>query len=209
MSDGVRAMRPRDWPEVAHIYAAGIATHNATFETDPPSWEDFDNSRLQDLRFVAIDETGAVVGWSAAGSVSDRCVYSRVADHGVYVHPDHQGRGLGVRLLQTLIDASEDVGFWTLQSGIFPENTASLAIHERLEFRVVGTRVRLGRHLGRWRMSYSLSAAVRGPETPPECRGHKFRLRTLLAPLGRPRLATAQSRDDRPPRTGDLRLLVW
>jgi L-amino acid N-acyltransferase YncA len=146
----IRPLRPDDWPAVEAIYAAGIETGNATFETEPPSWEHFDASKLPGLRLVA-EVHGQVVGWAAAVAVSDRCTYAGVAEHSVYVDPDSQGRGIGRILLDALIEAAEADGIWTLQSGVFPENTASLALHETAGFRVVGTRERLGRHHGTWR----------------------------------------------------------
>jgi phosphinothricin acetyltransferase len=139
-----------DWPAVEAIYAAGIATGDATFEIEPPTWDAFDAGKIADLRLVA-EIDGTVVGWAAAGRVSDRCVYGGVAEHSVYVEPTVAGRGIGRALLQSLVEASEAAGYWTLQSGIFPENRASLALHERCGFRVVGTRERLGQHMGRWR----------------------------------------------------------
>jgi phosphinothricin acetyltransferase len=146
----VRALVPGDWPEVEAIYAAGIATGNATFETEPPTWDAFDGSRLPEHRLVATDDE-RVLGWAAAGGVSDRCVYAGVAEHSVYVAPDAAGRGVGRLLLSALIESTEAAGIWTLQSGIFPENAASLALHERCGFRTVGVRERLGRHHGTWR----------------------------------------------------------
>lgn len=148
---GVRDMTAADWPAVRAIYAAGIAAGDATFETEPPSWEGFDAGKSPVLRLVATDEAGAVVGWAAAGPVSDRCVYDGVVEHSVYVHPDAQGRRCGRTLLEALVQRCEEQGIWTIQSGVFPENEASLALHERCGFRVVGRRERLGRHYGRWR----------------------------------------------------------
>lgn len=144
-------MTDADWPAVRAIYAAGIATGDATFETEPPSWDHFDAARDPRLRLVAVNETDTVLGWAAAGSVSDRCVYAGVVEHSVYVDPPAWGCGCGRLLLETLIARCEAAGIWTVQSGIFPENTASLALHERCGFRVVGRRERLGAHHGRWR----------------------------------------------------------
>jgi L-amino acid N-acyltransferase YncA len=146
----VRAMRADDWPAVERIYAAGIATGDATFETEPPTWEAFDAGRLAAHRLVA-ERDGKVVGWAAVSGVSERCVYAGVVEHSVYVDPAHAGQGVGTALLQALIASTEAAGIWTIQTGIFPENTASLALHERSGFRVVGRRERLGRHFGRWR----------------------------------------------------------
>lgn len=147
----LRALTAADWPAVRQIYAAGIATGDATFEAEPPSWEDFDRHRRADLRFVAEDGTSGVVGWVAAGPVSDRCVYQGVVEHSVYVDPAWSGRGVGRQLLLHLIAQSEAAGIWTIQSGVFPENRASRELHARCGFREVGVRERLGRHHGRWR----------------------------------------------------------
>ncbi|MGA9112560.1 MAG: N-acetyltransferase family protein [Candidatus Dormiibacterota bacterium] len=147
----IRLLEAADWPAVREIYAAGIASGDATFEEEPPSWDDFDSHRLSTLRFVAVDAAGAVVGWVAAAAVSDRCVYAGVVEHSVYVEPAMRGRGVGRLLLDHLIAASEADGIWTIQSGIFPENTASRALHARCGFREVGVRERVGRHRGRWR----------------------------------------------------------
>lgn len=147
----IRPLEARDWPVVREIYAAGIASGDATFEEEPPSWDEFDGHRLPALRFVAADSAGKVVGWVAAVAVSDRCVYAGVIEHSVYVDPAMRGRGVGQLLLDHLIAASEAAGIWTIQSGIFPENTASRTLHARCGFREVGMRERIGRHHGRWR----------------------------------------------------------
>jgi L-amino acid N-acyltransferase YncA len=146
----IRPMTQDDWPAVWAIYAAGIATGDATFETEPPSWERFDASRREGLRLVATIQD-EVVGWAAAAPVSDREVYRGVAEHSVYVDPAWQGHGVGRALLEALIHATEEAGVWTLQSGIFAENAPSIALHRACGFRVVGTRKRIGRHHGRWR----------------------------------------------------------
>ena len=139
-----------DWPQVRAIYAAGIATGNATFETEPPDWDVFEDEHTHGLCFVAIDGE-EVIGWAAARPVSDRCAYSGVVENSVYVGPGHQGHDVGRLLLSALIEASEAAGNWTIQTGIFPENTASLALHGTCGFRVVGRRERLGQRDGRWR----------------------------------------------------------
>lgn len=136
---------------VIAIYQAGIDEGNATFETAPPSWAEFDAAKLPEHRFCALDADGEVLGWVAAGAVSDRCAYAGVVEHSVYVHPGARGRGVASALLKALTDSTEAAGVWTVQSGIFPENTASLAVHERAGFRVIGVRERIGRHHGRWR----------------------------------------------------------
>jgi L-amino acid N-acyltransferase YncA len=150
LSTVVRAMVSSDWPQVRAIYVAGIASGNATFETEPPEWEVWDEGHLVGLRFVAV-EGAEVMGWAAASAVSDRCCYSGVVENSVYVDPGHQGRGVGRLLLSALVAASEEAGNWTIQTGIFPENAASLALHRSCGFTVVGRRERLGQLHGRWR----------------------------------------------------------
>jgi len=147
----IRPMEATDWPGVSEIYAAGIGTGNATFDTAPPEWAAFDEAKLAAHRHVALDADGAVLGWVAASAVSQRPVYCGVVEHSVYVHPYAAGLGIGTALLAALIESTEAAGIWTIQSGIFPENTASLALHARAGFRVVGLRERLGRHHGHWR----------------------------------------------------------
>jgi phosphinothricin acetyltransferase len=136
---------------VIDIYRAGIAGGDATFETEPPDWQRFTTTRMPDHRFVAIDGAGTVLGWTACVPVSDRCVYAGVVEHSVYVDPAAQRRGIGRLLLDTLIRSTEQAGIWTIQSGVFPENTASLALHTAAGFRIVGTRQRIGQHHGHWR----------------------------------------------------------
>jgi L-amino acid N-acyltransferase YncA len=144
-------MTAADWPAVAAIYAEGIASGHATFETEVPSWEAWDAAHLPAHRLVAVDEGGAVLGWAALGPVSERCVYAGVAENSVYVAAAARGRGVGRALLGALVESAEQGGIWTIQTGVFPENTASLAVHEAAGFRVVGRRERIGRHHGRWR----------------------------------------------------------
>ncbi|BCY11693.1 GNAT family N-acetyltransferase [Actinoplanes sp. L3-i22] len=147
----ILAMTDEHADQVLDIYRLGIATGDATFETEPPDWAGFTASRLPEHRFVALDPAGAVVGWVACSAVSDRRVYAGVVEHSVYVHPDARGRGIGRALLEALIAATEAAGIWTIQSGIFPANTASLALHTACGFRIIGTRERVGRHHGTWR----------------------------------------------------------
>jgi L-amino acid N-acyltransferase YncA len=135
---------------VLAIYQAGIDEGNATFEVRAPPWAEFSAARLSAHRFVATD-AGGVLGWVAASAVSGRCVYAGVVEHSVYVHPGARGRGIGRQLLDALIGSTEAAGIWTIQSGIFPENAASVALHQAAGFRVVGTRERIGQHHGRWR----------------------------------------------------------
>jgi phosphinothricin acetyltransferase len=147
----IEPMRAVHAREVLAIYQAGIDEGNATFEIGAPDWEAFSAARLADHRYVAVSATGVVLGWVAVSAVSGRCVYAGVVEHSVYVRPDARGRGIGGGLLDALISSTEAAGIWTIQSGIFPENRASAALHRAAGFRVVGTRERLGRHHGRWR----------------------------------------------------------
>jgi len=138
--------------QVLAIYQAGIDEGDATFETAAPDWAEFTRTRLPGHRFVALDDTGGtVLGWVAVSPTSRRDVYRGVVEHSVYVHPAARGRRIGGRLLSALIASTEAAGVWTIQSGIFPENTASVALHQAAGFRVVGRRERLARHHGRWR----------------------------------------------------------
>ncbi len=146
----ITELEARHWPEVARIYAEGIATGNATFETEVPSWQGWDAVHLARHRFVALRD-GSVVGWVAAAAVSDRCVYAGVVEGSVYVAAGARGQGVGQALLERLIASTERAGIWTIQTGIFPENEASIRLHERVGFRIVGRRERLGKHNGLWR----------------------------------------------------------
>jgi phosphinothricin acetyltransferase len=143
-------LQPGHWEDVRRIYLEGIETRNATFETTAPSWEAWDGSHLSDLRVVALLD-GEVVGWAALSPVSERCVYSGVAEESVYVAASERGRGIGRLLLEELIRLSEQAGVWTIQTGIFPENIASIRLHERVGFRVLCVRERLGKLDGEWR----------------------------------------------------------
>jgi phosphinothricin acetyltransferase len=146
----IRDMTAGDWPRVREIYAEGIATGHATFQSAPPGWEEWDAGHLHAPRLIA-ESDGVVVGWAALSPVSKRPVYAGVAEVSVYVGGGARGRGVGLALLERLVRASEAAGLWTLQAGIFPENSASLALHERCGFRTVGVRERLGAMQGRWR----------------------------------------------------------
>jgi len=146
----IERLTPADWDAVRGIYLEGIASGHATFETDAPGWEIWDGAHRQDARLVA-RRGGRVVGWAALTRVSARCVYAGVAEVSVYVAAVARGAGVGRALLEALVSASEEAGVWTLQAGIFPENAASIALHERCGFRVVGRRERLGRLGPVWR----------------------------------------------------------
>jgi phosphinothricin acetyltransferase len=147
-------MTAADATAVLAVYQAGLDGGDASFEHTAPSWEAFDAGRLPGHRLVATDETGTVRGWVAVSAVSSRAVYAGVVEHSVYVDPAARGRGIARALLEALIEATEAAGIWTIQSGVFPENTASLALHRACGFRVVGVRERVGRHRARadrWR----------------------------------------------------------
>ncbi len=143
-------MTPADWPAVRTIYEEGIATGDATFETGAPAWENWDQGHMPSPRLVAREGT-RVLGWATLSPVSGRCVYAGVAEVSVYVAAVARGQGVGSALLAELVARSERAGLWTLQAGIFPENKASIALHEKRGFRVVGRRERLGQLKGIWR----------------------------------------------------------
>lgn len=146
-------MMPADWTAVRDIYAEGIATGNATFETEVPAWEKWDSTHRKDCRLVAV-ETGAfrkMLGWAALSPVSTRNVYRGVAEVSVYVTTEARGRRVGTALLAALIGESEAAGIWTLQTGIFPENKPSISLHKSCGFREVGVRQRVGKLGDRWR----------------------------------------------------------
>lgn len=146
----IQDLKSKHWDQVKKIYLDGIATGNATFQMEAPMWEEWDESHTENCRLIAtIDDQ--VVGWSALSPVSGRCVYAGVAEVSIYVHSHHKGNGIGHSLLQALIKTSEENGYWTLQAGIFPENTASLALHKKNGFREVGIRERIGKMNGIWR----------------------------------------------------------
>ena len=146
----LRAMTPDDWSEVARIYAEGMATGQATFATEVPSWSEWDAAHLDRPRLVATDRE-QIVGWAALAPVSRRMHYRGVVEVSVYVGDGSRGHGLGYLLLTELVVHSEADGLWTLMSSIFPENEASIAMHLRCGFRQVGRRERIAEHAGVWR----------------------------------------------------------
>lgn len=143
-------MEAGDWDAVSAIYRQGIETNNATFQQEVPAWENWDKSHIKSCRIIA-EKDGSLAAWAALTPVSDRCVYAGVAEVSVYVSDDHKGEKVGTRLLEKLIAAAESEGLWTLQAGIFPENKASLRIHENLGFRQIGYREKIGKMNGAWR----------------------------------------------------------
>jgi len=138
------------WPAVRAIYEAGIATGQATFTTEAPTWAAWDASHLPHCRLVATDAAGQVLGWAALSPVSGRCVYAGVAEVSIYIAAEARGQGVGKHLLAALVTESERRGLWMLQAGIFPENAASLALHASQGFRTVGRRERIGQLRGQW-----------------------------------------------------------
>ncbi|HTT18562.1 MAG TPA: GNAT family N-acetyltransferase [Candidatus Sulfotelmatobacter sp.] len=149
MPYSIAPMLPEHWNAVREIYAQGIATGNATFETELPGWERWDRGHRQDCRLVAVE--GDVIGWAALSPVSARHVYRGIAEVSVYVAAAARRRGVGRSLLKALVHQSEESGIWTLQAGIFPENTSSIALHKACGFREVGVRRRIGKMGELWR----------------------------------------------------------
>jgi L-amino acid N-acyltransferase YncA len=147
----IRPLEPKDWPDVREIYAQGIATGDATLETGPPEWEVWNASHVSGLRYVAINDFDQIAGWAALTPVSGRCVYAGVAEVSVYIGNSFRGQKIGDLLLKHLIDQSEQSGYWTLQAGIFSENVASMNLHEKNGFRVIGYRENIGKMKGVWR----------------------------------------------------------
>ncbi len=143
-------MLPQHWEDVKRIYEEGIGTGNATFQTAAPEWEEWNKAHLQTCRLIAV-ENDKLLGWAALTPVSDRCVYAGVAEVSVYIAEAARGKGMGKQLLRALINESEQHNLWTLQAGIFPENTGSIKIHEACGFRIIGKRERIGKMNGVWR----------------------------------------------------------
>ncbi len=160
-----RKLEENDWNQVAEIYRQGIATGNATFQSDIPSWNEWHESHLKSCRIVGMVDD-KIVGWAALSAVSGRCVYGGVAEVSVYVNSEFSGRNIGTKLLNQLIIESEQNNIWTLQAGIFPENKGSLRIHEKLGFRNIGYRERIGKMDGVWRNTILLErrSAIVGVE---------------------------------------------
>lgn len=161
------SLTAEDWPAAARIYEAGIAAGNATFEPHAPPWQEWTRRRADYPAVVARDAGGEVLGWAALTPVSPRAVYRGVGAVSIYVAPAHTRRGVGRALLEALAASSEQAGFWTMEAGIFPENTASVALHEACGFRFVGVRERIGQMPdGRWRdvLLYERRSTTVGPE---------------------------------------------
>ncbi|HXY17267.1 MAG TPA: GNAT family N-acetyltransferase [Gaiellaceae bacterium] len=160
----IRPLTPADWPAVRAIWTEGIDTRNATFETETPSWESFDATRHRGHRLVATDG-GEVVGWAALAPVSRRACYAGVAENSVYVSSAARGKGVGRALMEALVAGASSGGIWTIQTNVFPENEASVALHERVGFRVVGRRERIAQLDGVWRDTVFLELRLE-PEAP-------------------------------------------
>jgi L-amino acid N-acyltransferase YncA len=137
-------MKPEDWEQVRSIYLEGIHTGNSTFESDAPDWEKWDTAHLKDHRLV-VRESNCVLAWAALSPVSNRCVYSGVAELSLYIAAVHRGEGIGSALLEAVIRSTEKAGLWTLQGGIFPENTASLRLVKKHGFKEIGRREKIGK----------------------------------------------------------------
>ena len=151
MNYSIRKMKSEDATSVLQIFQQGIDGGNATFDQCIPTWEEWDFEHIKECRFSLIDENDKVVGWCALLKVSSRKCFEGVAELSIYVDNDNQGKGLGTMLLEKIIFDSEEHGFWTLQSGIFPENKGSIALHQKLGFRIVGTREKIGQTSDVWR----------------------------------------------------------
>lgn len=151
MNYQIREMLPEDGARVLEIFREGIDGGNATFDKDVPNWEVWDNKFFKICRLVLEDENGEVKGWAAIQPISERDCFKGVAEVSIYLSNAVQGKGLGKVMLQKLISETEEHGFWTLQSGIFPENVASIKIHEKLGFRIIGNREKIGQMKGVWR----------------------------------------------------------
>lgn len=146
----LRDLKETDWKQVSRIYQEGLDTGNATFETNIPDWKTWNLGHIKKCRIIAEIDT-KIIGWAALSPVSSRCVYGGVAEVSVYVSSKFSGQKIGTQLLERLISESETNGIWTLQAGIFSENKSSIIIHERLGFRTVGYRERIGQMKGIWR----------------------------------------------------------
>jgi len=145
----INHIEPEDWQEIARIYKQGIATGIATFETEVPTWKQWDDSHIKSCRLAA-RMGNQLVGWAALSAVSGRCVYGGVAEVSVYVDNESNGKGIGSQLLKSLINESKNEGFWTIQSGIFPQNIASIKLHEKMGFRKIGYREKIGKLHSIW-----------------------------------------------------------
>lgn len=148
----ILSINKNHYPDIAAIYQQGINTGMATFETSAPSWESWNENKLQHSRIIAFENNEAL-GWAALSKVSSRCVYEGVAEVSIYIAENHRGKGVGKILMEHLIRESEDNGIWTLQLGMFPENEATIALHKLFGFRIIGYREKIGKLNGVWKDS--------------------------------------------------------
>jgi phosphinothricin acetyltransferase len=146
----IEEMHAESWEAVRRIYLAGIATKNATFQTEAPEWEAWDQAHRKDCRLL-IKVDGQIAGWAALSNVSSRCVYAGVAEESIYIDPAFRGMGIGDQLMKQLITESEKYGIWSLQAGVFPENKASLSLHLKNGFRIIGVKEKIGKMDKVWR----------------------------------------------------------
>lgn len=146
----IQKLTESHYPDLKRIYLEGIATGNATFETEAPTWEKWNAGHTKHSRFIAL-ENNEVLGWAALSAVSGRCVYAGVAEVSIYIGAKHRGKGVGNKLMERLINSSEENQIWTLQAGIFPENEASLTLHQKHGFRIFGKREKIGKMKDTWR----------------------------------------------------------
>jgi phosphinothricin acetyltransferase len=147
----VRALESSDGMKILAIYAEAIKGAHATFDTNVPTWTEWNRAHLPTHRFVAVGDARKILGWTALSKVSERREYAGIVECHTFVRADAQRKGVGTVLLSDLIVATEAQGLWTVQAHVFPENEAGVALHTKLGFEVVGTRRRMGRHRGRWR----------------------------------------------------------
>lgn len=159
----IREMTSRDSAAVLEIYKMGIDTRNATFETEVPGWPDWDSKHLEHSRFVYI-ENDEVLGWAALSAVSARPAYEGVAEISIYIDTDFRGKGIGSKLMERAIHSSEENGIWTLNSSVFPENPATLKLHEKFGFRIIGFKEKVARLDGKWRNTVLLERRSTNPE---------------------------------------------
>lgn len=160
----IREMSKSDWEKVSYIYQQGMDTNIATFETKCPAFEAFDDSHTADCRYV-ITDSDVVIGWAALSPVSSRCVYGGVVEHSIYIDEKFKGKGAGTQLLLYLIEQSEQAGYWTLQAGIMQDNPASIRLHEKCGFRMVGYREKIGKdRYGQWRNTVVMEKRSEQPQ---------------------------------------------
>lgn len=166
----LREMRRADWDAVSRIYKDGIKTITATFQQEVPDYENWNQEHMKPCRFVAVNTKGIVVGWAALTPVSSRCVYRGVAEVSVYVTPHKKGVGIGTELLNKLVEASEQSDIWTLQSSIISSNMASIRLHEKCGFRLIGYREKIAKDAsGNWQNIVLFERRTRSATNSDSC----------------------------------------